>query len=140
MIFSNWLFLVSYVMLSQQEYDAICISSIQVSNGVISGTWYGNTGHMCGMDWFLSSRRLGESFVTPECVWLDADHTDGLKAKALSFHLNDMIASSDKLDMYTKNEDYICKSTPRFSWWGNLLPDGIIPFFTPPLQSVSSHI
>jgi hypothetical protein len=38
------------------------------------------------------------------------------------------------MDEYNANKDALCKSTPRFSFWGNLLPDGVIPFFKPLLQ------
>ncbi|KAH6681325.1 hypothetical protein B0J14DRAFT_529740 [Halenospora varia] len=123
-----------YVMLSQLDTDAVCIASVQVSNGAITGTFYGDTGFSCGQSWFYSSRQLGAELVTPKCVWLDGDHSNGLNARAMSFHLNDMIPSNDKINMYSKNNDYLCKSTPRFSYWGNLLPDAIIPFFNPPLE------
>lgn len=123
-----------YVMLSQLDTDAVCISAIQVSNGIISGSFYGDTGFTCGQSWFYSTRAMGDSFITPKCVWLDADHTNDINARAVSFHVNDLIPATDKLDEYSANTDYLCKSSPRFSFWGNLLPNGIPPFFDPPLQ------
>ncbi|CAG8955650.1 hypothetical protein HYFRA_00009604 [Hymenoscyphus fraxineus] len=44
-----------------------------------------------------------------------------------------MAADKDKREQYYENIDSLCKSTPRFAFWGNLLPDSIIPFFNPPL-------
>ncbi|KAB5513199.1 hypothetical protein GE09DRAFT_1047130 [Coniochaeta sp. 2T2.1] len=123
-----------YVMLSNFENNAICISAVYVTNGIVSGTFYGDTGYMCGMSWYPSKRKLGDTFFTPRCVWLDADHSNSLNARAVSFHLNDMAPRPDKLAEYTHNMDTLCKSTPRFSFWGNLAPDGWIPFFKPPLQ------
>ncbi|KXH40762.1 hypothetical protein CSIM01_08490 [Colletotrichum simmondsii] len=111
-----------YIMLSNHDDDAICISTITT----------------CGQSWYYSDRTLGETRFTTPCVWLDGDHTDGLNAKAMSFHLNDFAPTQSKIDLYTmypeKGYPYLCKSTPRFSFWGNLLPDGCIPFFDPPLK------
>ncbi|RDL42246.1 Uncharacterized protein BP5553_02225 [Venustampulla echinocandica] len=123
-----------YVMLSNQENNAICIAAITVANQKISGTFYGDTGYTCGQSWFLSQNRIGSNFEKPRCVWLDADHTNKINARALSFHLNDMASSQSKLDEYADNKDTLCKSTPRFSIWGNLLPNGVIPFFNPKLE------
>ncbi|KAI1773877.1 hypothetical protein F4818DRAFT_442635 [Hypoxylon cercidicola] len=123
-----------YVTLSNLENDAICIAAVTIANEKISGTFYGDTGFSCGQSWFLSRNKIGQSFQTPRCVWLDADHTNKINARALSFHLNDLAPSTDKLSQYQENKDSLCKSTPRFSFWGNLLPDGIVPFFKPKLQ------
>lgn len=123
-----------YVMLSNLENNAICIAAIAVANQKISGTFYGDTGYTCGQSWYLSQNKIGSSFEKPRCVWLDSDHTNKINARALSFHLNDMAPSQDKLNEYADNKDTLCKSTPRFSIWGNLFPDGVIPFFEPPLE------
>ncbi|KAI1857379.1 uncharacterized protein JN550_013259 [Neoarthrinium moseri] len=123
-----------YIMLSNLENDAICISAITVANRKISGTFYGDTGYTCGQSWFIGNNTIGSNFQTPKCVWLDADHTNKINARAMSFHLNDMAPSTDKMSQYQNNRDTLCKSTPRFSFWGNLLPDGVIPFFKPRLE------
>lgn len=123
-----------YVMLSNPSHDAICIAAITVANQKISATFYGDTGVMCGQSWYYSENRIGSNFQKPKCVWLDGDHTNGLNAKAMSFHVNDMAPAADKLAEYDENRATICQSTPRFSIWGNLEPDGIIPFFKPKLE------
>ncbi|KDN68830.1 hypothetical protein CSUB01_05904 [Colletotrichum sublineola] len=123
-----------YVMLSKLDDDAICISAVMVSNGKISGAFYGDTGYKCGQSWFASENRIGSDFETPRCVWLDANHDSGINARAISFHLNDMQPNEDKMQQYYENLDTLCKSTPRFSFWGNLLPDAIPPFFKPRLK------
>lgn len=122
-----------YIMLSNLENDAICISEVTVAGAKISGTFYGDTGSKCGQSWFLSQNEIGSEFRKSKCVWLDADHSNGINARALSFHLNDMAPSSDKMKQYQDRPETLCKSTPRFSFWGNLLPDGTIPFFKPKL-------
>lgn len=123
-----------YVMLSTLSNDAICIASIAVTGAKIQGNFFGDTGYMCGMSWFPSDNAIGSDFTKPRCVWLDADHTNKINARAVSFHLNDMQPDSDKMAEYQQNQDTLCKSSPRFSFWGNLLPDGIPPFFSPPLK------
>ncbi|KAK6833407.1 Cytochrome c oxidase assembly protein COX19 [Apiospora arundinis] len=123
-----------YIMLSNLENDALCIAAITVANQKISGTFYGDTGYTCGQSWFLSDNAIGSNFQKPKCVWIDADHSNKINARALSFHLNDMAPSTDKMAQYHDKSETLCQSTPRFSFWGNLLPDGIIPFFKPQLE------
>jgi hypothetical protein len=124
----------AYVMLTNFDNDAICVAAITVANQKISSTFYGDTGVVCGQSWFLSDTLLGNNFQKPKCVWFDADHTNGINARGMSFHLNDMAPNTDKLQEYSDNRDTLCKSTPRWSIWGNILPDGIIPFFNPKLE------
>ena len=123
-----------YIMLTNLENDALCIAAITVANQKISGTFYGDTGAKCGQSWFLSDNDIGSNFQKPKCVWIDADHSNKINARALSFHLNDMAPSTDKMTQYQEKPETLCQSTPRFSFWGNLLPDGIIPFFNPKLE------
>jgi hypothetical protein len=123
-----------YVMLSTMSNDAICISVISVMGQKIQGTFFGDTGYMCGMSWFPSDNAIGSDYSKPRCAWLDADHSAQINARAVSFHLNDMQPEPQKLAQYDENQDTLCKSSPRFSFWGNLLPDGVPPFFNPPLK------
>lgn len=121
-------------MVSQLSDDAICVAAITVANNKISGSFFGDTGFKCGQSWFPSDNRIGSDFWKPKCVWLDGNHDNGINARALSFHLNDMQPNDEKMEQYYNNIDTLCKSTPRFSFWGNLLPDGRIPFFNPKLE------
>jgi hypothetical protein len=123
-----------YIMLSNLGNDAICLSAVTVGNGKVSATLYGDTGQRCGQSWFPSKNPIGNGFYKPKCVWLDGDHSNGINARAISFHVNDMAPNEDKIKEYQNNPDTLCHSTPRFSFWGNLLPDGIIPFFEPRLK------
>ncbi|KAK1525681.1 uncharacterized protein CCOS01_08099 [Colletotrichum costaricense] len=56
---------------------------------------------------------------------------DDLNARAMSFHLNDMLGTPDKVEMY---KEYLCNSTPRFSFWYQLRPGANLPHFKPPLE------
>ncbi|KAF4786021.1 hypothetical protein HER10_EVM0012618 [Colletotrichum scovillei] len=124
-----------YIVINQWSSDAICVSAIQVSNGKLSSVFYGDLGALCGQSWFFSRRRLDAKLMHPKCVWLDEDHTNGFNARAMSFHLNDMLGTPDKVKMYKENpQEYLCKSTPRFSFWYQLRPGANLPFFKPPLE------
>ncbi|TQN64582.1 hypothetical protein CSHISOI_10884 [Colletotrichum shisoi] len=123
-----------YAVVNQCSKDAICISAMQFSNGKQSVVFFGDMGALCGQSWFFSRRRLSTSLPHPKCVWLDLDHTAGFNARAMSFHLNDLLGTPDKVKMYQENHDYICKSTPRFSYWYNLWPMAQLPVFKPPLE------
>ncbi|GJC87112.1 hypothetical protein ColLi_09950 [Colletotrichum liriopes] len=123
-----------YAVVHQWSSDAICVSAMQFSNGKLSTVFYGDMGAFCGQSWFFSRRRLDDQQPHPKCVWLDADHTVGFNARAMSFHLNDMLGTPDKVKMYRENGDYICKSTPRFAYWRNLQPKSQVPIFRPPLE------
>ncbi|GKT59960.1 hypothetical protein ColTof4_00102 [Colletotrichum tofieldiae] len=123
-----------YVMLSH-DVDATCIAMVQVSNGRLSAAFYGDTGAKCGHSWYYSQRRVNGLNINTKCVWLDADHSGrGFNARALSFHTRDLIPSFDKLELYNREPRYICCSTPRYSHWKHLLPNGEIVFFDPPLK------
>ncbi|KAF2759576.1 hypothetical protein EJ05DRAFT_498788 [Pseudovirgaria hyperparasitica] len=98
-----------YILLSQSSDDAICVAQISVMGPTTSASFVGDTGKWCGQ-------------------------TCGINARALSFHLRDMQGDENKAAQYNEDKDTLCKSTPRFSFWGNLLPNGIIPFFDPPLE------
>ncbi|TDZ36721.1 hypothetical protein C8035_v005151 [Colletotrichum spinosum] len=128
----------AYIMLSNHDEDAICISTISVSHGRVSTTFSSDVAARCGQTWFYSSRKLGKPEATPVCVWLDGDHTGNINAKAMSFHINDFFPSKSKMELYSQKGlegfPYLCHSTPRFSFWGNLLPNGNPPFFLPPLK------
>ncbi|KAF1961656.1 hypothetical protein CC80DRAFT_391733, partial [Byssothecium circinans] len=49
----------------------------------------GDMGEKCGAEWCESNFAFGNSNVPPRCVWLDADHTDGIVASATSVHMTE---------------------------------------------------
>ncbi|KAI9157914.1 Ankyrin-3 [Paramyrothecium foliicola] len=122
-----------YIMLSNFENDAVCISAIYITDDHLSTVWFGDYGKKCGMSWGISKEEIGSDRITPDCVWLDGDNTDGLNARAMSFHIKDMVGSFDRAEQYENIPETMCGSTPRFSFWGSLFPDSWIPFFDPPL-------
>ncbi|KAI1327738.1 hypothetical protein F5Y16DRAFT_410135 [Xylariaceae sp. FL0255] len=106
----------SYILLNNIDNDAICISAIYITDSGFNTVFFGDVGYECGQRW------------RPSCVWLDNDGLNGINAQAMSFHIPDMN------NMYT-----LCKSSPRYSFWGDLQPDSMIPFFEQPLEYVADQ-
>ncbi|PKS08638.1 hypothetical protein jhhlp_005025 [Lomentospora prolificans] len=123
-----------YMMMSNIDDDAICISAVYVTDDRVSTAFFGDLPKMCGMSWGHSNRAIGDAQQIPDCFWLDNDGTNGINAQALSVHLRDMVANTDRIAQYNERIDSLCGSTPRFSFWGDLLPDSLIPMFDPPLD------
>ncbi|KXH66876.1 hypothetical protein CSAL01_03129 [Colletotrichum salicis] len=103
-----------YIVINQWSSDAICISAIQVPNRKLSSVFYGDLGALCGQSWYFSRRRLDAKLMHPKCVWLNKDHTAGFDAE--------------------NPKEYLCKSTPHFSFWYQLRPGANLSLFNPPLK------
>jgi hypothetical protein len=124
-----------YISVVAEETDAICISYIYASGNGAQYAWYGDMGYTCGADWHYSNFTVGDGHYQPKCVWIDQDHSNGLRFQGLSFHFPDFTASqTGQMDEYNTNLDTLCKSDPRMKFWPGIVPDAVIPFFTPPLQ------
>ena len=56
--------------------DAICVAYVsqRMSDGTELG-WLGDMGRACGQDWYHSNIVLEGSDRSPDCVWLNRDHT-----------------------------------------------------------------
>ncbi|KAI3535793.1 hypothetical protein CSPX01_11131 [Colletotrichum filicis] len=85
-----------YVMLSH-DTDATCIAMVQVSNGRLSRTVNADTRYKYDQGWYYSQRKFKCDNLMTKCVWLDSDHSHpNFNARAMSFHLRDMLPSPDK--------------------------------------------
>lgn len=122
-----------YIMLSNIEHNAICIAAIYITDDHTSTAFFGDYAKQCGMTWHISNEEIGAERTKPRCFWLDGDNTNG-HAQAMSFHIKDMVGNTHRQQQYKDAPDTMCKSTPRFSYWGNLLPDSRVPIFDPPLE------
>lgn len=123
-----------YVMLAMNEKDAICIAFIIVSGDGGEWTWLGDMGKTCGADWYNSNFKIGTGTYTPPCVWIDQDHTNGLKAQGMSLHMPDFSGSQNgTVQEYSQNQDALCKSNKRMTFWPSIVADSEIPTFQPPL-------
>lgn len=123
-----------YIMLSMNDNDGICVNYIYVSAYGAQWAWYGDLGAKCGADWYNSNHIIGDGTYTPKCVWIDKDHSYGMKAQGLSLHMPDFSSTNAKVQQYNDMPDTLCKSTPRMKMWGEIWPDSLIPTFQPPLK------
>ncbi|KAK4697493.1 hypothetical protein P7C71_g599, partial [Lecanoromycetidae sp. Uapishka_2] len=124
-----------YVMLAMNEKDAICISFIIVSGDAAEWTWLGDMGKTCGADWYNSNFEVGSGTYTPACVWIDQDHSDGLRAQGMSLHMPDFSGSqAGTVQEYKQDPDSLCKSNARMTFWPAIVADALIPTFQPSLK------
>lgn len=124
----------AYLMLSMNESDAICIAYIYASGDSVQYSWFGDVGYSCGADWYPSSYKVRDSVSTPKCVWIDQDHSNGLRFQGLSLHMQDFSSTQARVDEYNENQDTFCKSKPRMNFWDTIWGNDLIPFFQPPLK------
>ena len=130
----------TYVMLSMMERDAICISYISLTwpNGV-NYMFFGDIGAQCGADWYHSDLIVSADGYMPKCIWLDQDHTNGLHFQGMGMHITDFYATPERVDEYKNIQDALCKSTPRFQMYPDILPDQWHSFYLPPLKYSKNH-
>ncbi|CAD6580871.1 MAG: hypothetical protein ASARMPRED_000354 [Alectoria sarmentosa] len=72
--------------------NAICIAYITQTwaDGQMRG-WMGDMGHACGRSWYYSHLFIGEDGHSPDCMWLDADHSndpENDRPVAVQIHMN----------------------------------------------------
>ncbi|POS72462.1 hypothetical protein DHEL01_v209142 [Diaporthe helianthi] len=68
--------------------DAVCIAAIGATlhDGTKWG-WVGDWGNICGLGWYYSGVKQPQwNNTSPYCTWIDADHSNGLKAGGISIH------------------------------------------------------
>ena len=124
-----------YLSVVAMENDAVCISMVSVSGNGVNWGWTGDLAKMCGdSDWYPSSYIVGDGTSTPSCIWIDHDHTNGINAAGFSLHMPDFANSDGRQNQLTNDIDTNCKSAPRMTFWYDMLPDDIPPFFSPPLE------
>ena len=124
-----------YLMLAMNESDAICISMIMVSGDGAEWTWVGDMGKTCGADWYPSNFKIGDSTQTPACVWISQNNKGGkIRAQGLSLHMPDFAGDDGKAGEYQNNQDALCKSSKRMTFWPSIVADAVIPTFQPPLK------
>ncbi len=78
-----------YVSIVMHENDGICLAAVSASGDGVQWAWTGDMGYTCGAQWYNSKYTVGNSNQPIRCVWLDANHDDGIIAKGLSLHIRD---------------------------------------------------
>ena len=89
--------------------DAICIAFItqQWADGRQLG-WLGDTGRACGRPWYHSNIIMGDTDHSPDCTWLDENHTGGPEVP-VAMQIN-MIAYNNATEKYNHDVDFYCSS------------------------------
>ena len=123
-----------YLMLTMNESDGICISMVMASGDGVQWTWLGDMGKACGADWLPSDFKLGAGTYHPNCVWIDQDHSNGIKSQGFSLHMPDFANEQGQVDQYQDDMDTLCKSSKRMTFWYDIVADAEIPFFDSPLE------
>ena len=124
-----------YVSIVMQENDGICLSAVIAMGDSAQWTWLGDMGYTCGAQWYNSQFAVGNSNDPSRCVWLDADHTNGIVAKGLSMHIRDFSGDPDLVKQYTEDQARLCQNSARMTFQPEpIVPDSMIPFFHPPLK------
>lgn len=124
-----------YLSIANGGNDALCIAYIAVTQP--DGTkkaWYGDIAKSCGADWYHSQLKTGDDDYQPACIWIDRDHSYGLRFQGLGMHIIDFAATDERAEQYNKNNDLMCKAAPRLRMYTSMNDDDPIPFFSPPLE------
>ena len=123
-----------YLQVVAWEGDGICISMVSVTSNGAQWGWTGDMAKMCGGDWFPSTYMLGDGTDTPSCIWIDSDHTNGIRAQGFSLHMPDFAQRDGRKMALEDTPETNCKSGPRQTFWYDRLPDQQPDFFKPPLK------
>ncbi len=124
-----------YISITNGGHDGLCIAYIALTQP--DGTkraWYGDVGKLCGADWYLSQLKTGEDDYMPACIWIDRDHSYGLRHQGFGLHITDFTATEERAAQYNENKDLMCNAAPRFRMYEKMTEADPIPFFIPPLE------
>lgn len=124
-----------YISIANGGDDALCIAYVALTQP--DGTkkaWYGDIAKSCGADWYHSQLKTGDDDYQPSCIWIDRDHSYGLRFQGLGMHIIDFAATKERAEQYNDNKDLMCKAAPRLRMYTDMNDDDPIPFFSPPLE------
>ena len=130
-----------YISLVNGGDDAICIAYIALTQP--DGTkkaWYGDIGKTCGADWYHSVSKTGDDDYRPNCIWIDRNHSNKLRFQGFGLHINDFAATKERAAQYSENKDLMCAAPPRFKMYEQMNDKDYIPFFSPPLEYVTTEL
>jgi hypothetical protein len=123
-----------YISIVMHENDGICLAAVAASGEGVQWAWTGDVGYTCGAQWYNSKYTIGNSNQPIRCVWLDANHDNGIIAKGLSLHIRDFSGEAGMLAQYNEDQRRLCQNSARMTFHPEILPDSIPQFFSPPLE------
>lgn len=123
-----------YISIVMHENDGICIAAVAAAGDGVQWAWTGDVGYTCGAQWYPSRYTMGNYNQPIRCVWLDANHDNGIIAKGLSLHIRDFSGEPGMLAQYQEDERRLCQNSARMTFHPDFLPDSLPKFFNPPLK------
>ena len=124
-----------YLSIANGGDDALCIAYIALTQpDGDKKAWYGDIAKSCGADWYHSQLKTGDDDYQPACIWIDRDHSYGLRFQGLGLHINDFAATKERAEQYNDDNDLMCKAAPRLRMYTAMNDKDPIPFFSPPLE------
>ncbi|USP75887.1 hypothetical protein yc1106_03161 [Curvularia clavata] len=123
-----------YVSVVMHENDGICLAAVAAAGEGVQWAWTGDIGYTCGAQWYPSQYTMGNYNQPIRCVWLDANHDNGIIAKGLSLHIRDFSGEAGMLSQYKEDEGRLCQNSARMTFHPDILPDSFPTFFNPPLK------
>ena len=139
-----------YIAISAGGDDAICVAYVSVTNpDATARLWLGDVGQHCGADWFHSLLSFGDN-VTPKCVWIDRNGSNGLRFQGIGIHMPSFSTVSQQKNNndgeltglsleYNTTQAAMCNSKPRFHMYPILGTEDRINVFDPPLGPDNQH-
>jgi hypothetical protein len=105
-----------YVSVVMNESDGICLALVLVATKGYQWSWTGDIGFTCGAQWYPSKFTIEGSNQPIRCVWLDANHNNGIIAKGLTLHMPDFNGEVGILTQYKEDQDRLCKNSARMTF------------------------
>lgn len=124
-----------YVSIVMHENDGICLALVIASTQGIAWSWTGDIGYTCGAQWYASKYTVQSSNQPIRCVWLDANHDNGIIAKGLTLHTRDFSGEAGLLAQYKEDQARLCQNTARMTFHPDIAPDSLLPAFFQPALS-----
>lgn len=128
-----------YISVTAGGDDAICVAYVAVTEPTeTKRVFMGDVGASCNFDFYYSILVVGGT--RPRCVWIDKNHSNGLRFQGMGIHLPSF-SNGDSTDQqglaaqYGANLDTMCKSGPRLRMYEELNAEDPILFFSPPFTS-----
>lgn len=124
-----------YVAITNGGDDAICVAYVSVTSPAgDTSVFFGDTGYLCGADWYPSQLLVGTQNAMPKCIWIDRNGSNGLRFQGFGVHIPDFTNFPARALQYNRSIDTMCKSGPRFRMYETIETQDSILYFNPPLQ------
>ena len=129
----------AYISISDGGNNALCVAQIDIKfPDDTSHSWNGDMAHFCSEDigarTYASQHRIGKEQLSPYCVWIDRDRTNGIPSQGFHWHIPSFHPTSGRINQTTYYPDTLCRSRPRFSMYPNMRVGTNVDAYSPPLQ------